>query len=46
MELPQDLKNFDGAEYEDAFQLFPAYSVGWVLLGIVALAAIFEPLVR
>ena len=46
MELPQDLKNFNGADYDDAFQLFPAESAGWILLGIVALACILEPLVR
>jgi hypothetical protein len=37
-----DLRHFDA----DSFQLFPPETVGYVLLCLVALAAIFEPLVR
>jgi len=44
MSLPEDMKNYSADE--DAFQLFPAESAGWILLAVVALACIFEPLVR
>ena len=44
MSLPEDMKNYSADE--DSFQLIPAESAGWILLGLVALACIFEPLVR
>lgn len=45
MELPHDMKNYRAEDY-DSFRLMPSECAGWILLGIVALACIFEPLVR
>ena len=45
MELPTDMKNYRAEDY-DSFQLIPAHSAGWIILALVALAVIFEPVLR
>ena len=46
MELPQDMKRFDGREWDDSFQLIPPHAAGWVIFGMVCVAAILEPVLR
>ena len=42
MELPQDMKGFNGQDYEDAFQLIKPETAAWALVTLLAIVAILE----
>ena len=44
MELPEDMKRFNGQEWDDSFRLLSPENAGIALLILVALVCIFEPL--